>query len=145
MGSWFYKRCNRLHNCMCPSSQTLILSHRRSFTPACNGRKETAGKRLVSPTVWQSVVKLLTSFTTLPFLCCSLYIKGHFYLEFLCQNWLRLLDHFILFFYIRFLKNSVIHETVFIYLFLAEPCSTRDLSSPTRDRTRAFCSVSAES
>ena len=27
----------------------------------------------------------------------------------------------------------------FVYLFLAAPCGTRDLSSPTRDRTSAPC------
>ena len=52
------------------------------------------------------------------------------------------------------ISHSVIREVLFrcsyfsliiiIFLFLAAPGSLRDLSSPTRDRTQAPCSGSAE-
>ena len=93
--SWFCKQCNSLYDHMCSSSQTFTLSHRGFYTILW-WKQGNCLEKPVSLTVWQSVVKLLTSFTLLWFLCCSVYIEGHFYLEFLCQKWVRWLDHFIL-------------------------------------------------
>ena len=43
------------------------------------------------------------------------------------------------------IHSSALFFFFFSFLFLAAPCGMRDLSSPTRDRTRVPCIGSAES